>query len=80
MSALNELIRQNGWETRAIGGPAGGAMQSHGLAKAALLPPHGVADEAYYRAHIRVVEERLALGGLRLAALLNEILTAVPRE
>jgi hypothetical protein len=53
-------------------------MQSRDLAKSALLPSHGAADEAYYRAHISVAEERLALGGLRLAALLNEILTAAP--
>jgi hypothetical protein len=80
LSALQDLIRQNSWEARAAGVPAEWAMQSHGFAKGALLPEHGVVDEAYYRAHIPVVDQRLALGGLRLAALLNEVLTAAPPE
>jgi hypothetical protein len=38
-------------------------------------------DEQYYRQQIKVVDERLALAGLRLAALLNEVLGHVsPRE
>jgi hypothetical protein len=53
-------------------------MQSHDLGNAALLPPHGVVDEAYYRAQIPVVDQRLALAGIRLAAVLNETLTAAP--
>jgi nuclease S1 len=50
------------------------AMESHTLAKAALLPPRGDANEAYYRKHGAAVDERLALGGLRLAAALNRAL------
>ncbi len=30
-------------------------------------------DEQYYRQQIKVVDERLALAGLRLAAVLNEV-------
>ena len=75
VQALNELIRQSGWASRPPGGPAAWAMQSHDLGNAALLPEHGVVDEAYYRAQIPVVDQRLSLGGLRLAALLNEVLT-----
>jgi hypothetical protein len=30
-------------------------------------------DEKYFRANISVVDERLALAGLRLAKLLNEV-------
>ena len=77
LSALSGLIRQNGWEAPPAGGPAEWAMQSHDLGNAALLPPHGVVDEVYYRAQIPVVDQRLALGGLRLAAVLNEVLTDV---
>jgi hypothetical protein len=55
-------------------------MQSHDLARAALLPEHGRVDEAYYRAHIAVVDRRLALAGVRLAAILNEVLIAPPVE
>ena len=50
------------------------AMESNALARAALLPAGGDAGEAYYRAHIAQVDERLALGGLRLARALNEAL------
>jgi hypothetical protein len=80
LSALQTLIGQNSWPVRAAGVPAEWAMQSHDLGNAALLPPHGVVDEAYYRAQIPVVEQRLALGGVRLAAVLNEILIAPPPE
>jgi hypothetical protein len=31
-------------------------------------------DEAYYKANIGIVDQRLALAGLRLAALLNRTL------
>ena len=55
-------------------------MESHDLGKAALLPPHGNADEAYYRAQIPVVDRRLAQGGVRLAAALNEVLTLAPPQ
>jgi nuclease S1 len=78
LAALEHLIKQRGWNTVATGVGAEWAMESHALAKAALLPPHGVLDEAYYRAHISVVDERLALGGLRLAAVLNQILSGAP--
>jgi len=78
MAALRDLIRKSGWESRPPGGPAEWAMQSHDLANAALLPAHGVVDEAYYRAHIADVDQRLSLGGLRLAAVLNEVFTAPP--
>ena len=78
MTELRDQIEKNKWTARPVGTPADWAMQSHDLGNAALLPPHGNADEAYYRKHIPTVEERLALGGLRLAAVLNEILTAPP--
>jgi nuclease S1 len=78
LSALDALIRQNAWEARPAGGPAEWAMQSHDLGNAALLPDGGHADEAYYRAQIPVVDQRLALAGVRLAAVLNQMLTAEP--
>jgi len=38
-------------------------------------------DQQYYPEQIKVVDERLALAGLRLAAVLNEVLGHVsPRE
>jgi hypothetical protein len=51
------------------------------LAKAAWVNDGGSVDEQYYRQQIKVVDERLALARLRLAALLNEVLGHVsPRE
>ena len=52
-------------------------MESHASAKVALLPARGVVDEPYFRAQITVAEERLALGGLRLAASLNRSLAEI---
>ncbi|MGH9143329.1 MAG: S1/P1 nuclease [Vicinamibacterales bacterium] len=80
LQVLRDLITKNGWERQSGGTPADWAMQSHDLAKAALLPEHGQADEAYYRAHIDVVDRRLALAGVRLAAALNDALTQAPPE
>jgi len=77
---LRDLIAKNRLEARPAGTPAEWAMQSHDFGKAALLPPHRPVDEAYYRAQIPIVEQRLALAGVRLAALLNEVLTAPPPE
>jgi nuclease S1 len=58
--------------------PAEWAMESHALATAALLAPNGAVDEAYYRAQIAPSDRRLALGGVRLAALVNQSLTTAP--
>lgn len=66
---LERQIAARKWT--ASGTAAEWAMESHALARAALLPARGDADDAYYRKHIAKVDERLALGGLRLAAVLN---------
>ncbi len=71
LSELERLAVQRAWRSGADGSPEAWAMESHALAKAALLPRHGQADEAYYRAQIPKVDERLARAGLRLAGLLN---------
>jgi nuclease S1 len=78
LAELERQIKQRGWDAAATGSPAEWAMESHAFGKAALLPAKGVVDEAYYRAKISVVDERLALGGLRLAAWLNRSLAAEP--
>jgi nuclease S1 len=71
---LEQRIKERRLDARAGGSPAEWAMESQALAKAALLPPGGAVDEAYYHAHIPAIEDRLALGGLRLAAVLNHSL------
>ncbi len=51
------------------------------MANAAWVNDGGEVDEHYYREQIKVLNERLALAGLRLAALLNEVFGHVsPRE
>jgi hypothetical protein len=78
VAMLDEKIRRNGWERRPTGGPAEWAMQSQHLANAALLPAHANVDEAYYQTQIQVIDERLALAGLRLAVLVNDSLATSP--
>jgi hypothetical protein len=80
VTELERRIGARGADTGAGGTPVDWAMESHALAKSALLPPNGAVSEAYYRAHIGVVEQRLALAGLRLAALLNRGLRVAPAE
>jgi nuclease S1 len=78
LASLDDAIRRNRLDQRAIGTSADWAMESQRLAKAALLPQRGVVDDAYYRRELPVIDERLALAGIRLAALINESLTAPP--
>lgn len=55
----------------ASGNPEDWANESHGFAQAAWLGNGGQIDEQYYQKEIKVIDERLALAGLRLAAVLN---------
>ena len=73
---LQKLIADKGWGSQPAGTPAQWAEQSWRLAKEALVKPDTNIDEGYYRRHIGVIDERLALGGIRLAAVLNGVLTA----
>lgn len=78
---VNELLQQiarHRWDTLASQQPAAWALESHALARKALLPAGGVVDEAYYRTHEAAMDERIALAGLRLAAMLNQALSAPP--
>jgi hypothetical protein len=61
----------------ATGSPEDWANESHEYAQAALLPDGAQIDENYYRQGITVVDRRLALAGLRLAAVLNEAFAQV---
>ena len=58
--------------------PAVWAGQSKALATAAVVPPNGAVDQAYFDREIPVVDQQLALAGLRLAAVLNRIFVAPP--
>ncbi len=74
VEALQKLIVDKRFGSQPPGTPAQWAEQSFKLAKEALVRPDTNIDDAYFRRHIGVVDDRLALGGVRLAADLNRIL------
>jgi hypothetical protein len=74
VAALEALIRQKGWFQQPVGTPRDWAEQSWALGKAALVKKDTNIDEAYYNKHITVIDERLALAGVRLSAVLNRAL------
>jgi len=74
VDALTKVIASKGFASQPPGTPAQWAEQSFKLAKEALVKPNTNIDEAYYRRHINVIDDRLALGGVRLAAVLNRVL------
>ncbi|HUQ89302.1 MAG TPA: S1/P1 nuclease [Vicinamibacterales bacterium] len=74
VSELRKLIAAKGFVSQPAGTPAQWAEQSFRLAKEALVTPDTNIDDAYYRRHITVIDERLSIGGIRLAAELNRIL------
>jgi nuclease S1 len=76
LTQLRTLINAKGFGSLPPGTPAQWAEQSFRLAKEALVAPDTNIDEGYYRRHINVIDERLALGGVRLAAELNRILVS----
>lgn len=73
-AALRKLIADKRLASQPIGSPAEWAEQSFRLAKEALVKNDTNIDEGYYRRHIAVIDERIALAGVRLAAELNRIL------
>ena len=75
---LNQLIEQKHLEAQAGGTPTDWANESHIQARRLLDPAPRVIDEAYYQANIELVNEKLALAGLRLATLLNNTLGKGP--
>jgi hypothetical protein len=75
---LQNLIRSGRLEEKAGGTPADWANESKREALQVWVQNGGAIDESYYRMNIPVVDERLALAGLRLAALLNDTLGGIP--
>ncbi len=74
VARLNELIAQKHLEKQAGGTAVDWANESHLQARRILDQKAASVDEAYYQANIDLVNEKLALGGLRLAAVLNSAL------
>jgi hypothetical protein len=77
---LQELIRAEQLDRHAGGSPADWANESHRQAQKILQHRPAAVDQGYYLAHIGLVNDRLALAGVRLAALLNRTLGAVSTE
>ena len=75
VARLQKLIVDKRFAAQPPGTPAQWAEQSFRLAKEALVTPGTNIDEAYNRRHISIVDDRLALAGVRLAAVLNRVLT-----
>ena len=68
------MIRTDHLDQRAGGNPVDWANESHVDARKILqYKPAGI-DRAYYDANIRLINERLALAGIRLASVLNTTL------
>jgi hypothetical protein len=71
---IEKLIAERNLLKREQGKPEDWANESFRLAHQVWLSEGGQADEIYYKKNIEIVNERLALAGLRLARLLNEAL------
>jgi S1/P1 Nuclease len=70
---LEKLILRERLMGKADGTPEDWANESLRLAKQVWLNEGSSVDEAYYRANIPMVDERLALAGLRLAKTVNRV-------
>ena len=70
---LEKLTLRERLTGKADGSPEDWANESFRLAKQVWLNDGSSVDEAYYRANISIVDERLALAGLRLAKILNRV-------
>jgi hypothetical protein len=75
VAQLQTLIVDKRLGAQPPGTPAQWAEQSFRVATEALVKPDTNIDEGYYRRHIGVIDERIALAGVRLAAVLNRTLT-----
>lgn len=74
ISYLERIIVRENLNSRAGGDPQDWANESFRLAHQVWLADGGKVDEAYFRKNIDIVDQRLALAGLRLATMLNQSL------
>ncbi len=80
VSRVEQLIASRSLQSKATGTPEDWANESFRVAQKIWLNDGGAVDEAYYQANIGTVDERLALAGLRLAGLLNDVLGKTPEQ
>jgi len=76
LARLQEEIKDNHWERMDGGSPTAWAMVSHHYAVLAYAPNGALITHDYVSTETKVVDAELALGGLRLAHVLNHILVA----
>ncbi len=74
-ASLLSDIREHDWEKLAGGTPVQWANASHRYAMNAFAPNGALITKEYYNDEIKVIDSQLALGGLRLARVLNTILS-----
>ena len=74
VSKLDQLIASRNLRSRADASPEESANESFRLAKKVWVNDGGAIDEAYYKNDIGIVDQRLALAGIRLASLINHVL------
>ncbi|HZL26476.1 MAG TPA: S1/P1 nuclease [Acidobacteriaceae bacterium] len=75
---LLDDIQQHDWQKLAGGNPVQWANASHKYAMNAYAPNGALITKEYYTEEIKVIDSQLALGGLRLARVLNTILGGQP--
>jgi len=78
LALLHSEILENGWDKKSGGDPVAWANASHLYAQDAFVSNGAFIPETYYDTEIRIVDQQLALGGLRLAEVLNEVFATPP--
>lgn len=74
LSKIENRVAADKMTAEWVGAPAGWANESFRVARKVWLNDGGTVDEQYYKNNIDIVEVRLQMAGLRLAALLNQAL------
>jgi hypothetical protein len=77
LASLDGLVQTRAQKGLA-GAPSEWARESHDVARSALLRANADVGETYYANHIGIVDQRLAIAGLRLAMVLNRSLAVPP--
>lgn len=77
---VQKLIRTEHLDQKAGGGPVDWANESHLEGRKILQDRPAAVDQAYYDANIKLINEKLALAGIRLASVLNTILGKTPTQ
>lgn len=75
---VQKVIKAEQLDQKTIGNPVDWANESHVQARGIIEQKPAVIDQSYYNANIHLIDEKLGLAGIRLAALLNNTLGNIP--